>query len=92
MVTINEIKGRLLLELYERWCFTRFGSSYQTPSPTYMKGFENYLEYTLSGAPSTNPLHEAWEAYLTGQAAEEPLSFEPEPELPRRRSRRSPSG
>ena len=90
--------GRLLLELYEHWCWTRFGTNHETPTPTSMRGFENYLQsVVITEGPSTSPLHAAWEAYLGGMAertaepaAEEPLPFAPEPEVPRRRSRSSP--
>ena len=91
-ITVNDIKGRLLLKLYEHWCHTRFGTNHETPTPTTMRGFENYLQSAVfTDAPSTSPLHSAWEAYLTGVAAEEPLPFEPQPEGTKRRSRSSPA-
>lgn len=65
-IAMEDIKGRLLLELYTHWCQGRFGG-YQQPSPTVMGAFENYLRGTiLSDSPSTDPVHEAWKQYLGG--------------------------
>lgn len=87
-MTIEDIKGRLLLELYTHWCQGRFGG-YQQPTPTVLGAFENYLRGTiLNDSPSTDPIHEAWKSYQVGKATPEPerevLPFEPEPEKPGR--------
>ena len=87
-IAMEDIKGRLLLELYTHWCQGRFGG-YQQPTPTQMLGFENYLERTiLNDPPSTDPVHQAWESYQGGKGTPEPerevVPFEPEPVKPRR--------
>ncbi len=91
-IAIEDIKGRLLLELYDHWCQTRFGG-YQQPTPTQMRGFENYLETTiLTEGPTTDPLHEAWKQYQIREALPpqppdpDTIPFEPVPEAERRPS------
>ena len=94
-IALEDIKGRLLLELYTHWCQGRFGG-YQQPTPTVMGGFENYLQLTiLNHSPSTDPVHQSWDAYQAGKATPEPerevLPFEPEePDLPPGVTRRRP--
>ena len=81
-IAMEDIKGRLLLELYTHWCQGRFGG-YQQPTPTVMRGFENYLETTiLSEGPTTDPVHEAWTQYQVKEAPQPPDLVAPTPAPP----------